>query len=312
MRLSRVLPVLLSLAATAAVVTACGGDSGGLDGGELSAVATTTHAGDLLRSVGGDRVAVRTLLGPEADPHGYEPRPSDIAAISKAALVVKSGGELDEWLDDLLETAGGDAETLTLIDSIRRIPSDGGEADPHWWQDPRNAMLATREIERALVRLDPDGRAAYERNAAAYVARLRRLDAAIAACMRKVPDAKRKLVTTHDALRYFANRYHVEIVGAIIPSRSTQAQPSARDIDELVDQIRAEGVEAIFPETALNPKLERAISREAGASVGDALWADSLGPEGTDGETYFEAMASNTAAIVKGMTGGEVSCRPRV
>jgi zinc/manganese transport system substrate-binding protein len=312
MRLSRVLPVLLSLAATAAVVTACGGDSGGLDGGELSAVATTTHAGDLLRSVGGDRVAVRTLLGPEADPHGYEPRPSDIAAISKAALVVKSGGELDEWLDDLLETAGGDAETLTLIDSIRRIPSDGGEADPHWWQDPRNAMLATREIERALVRLDPEGRAAYERNAAAYVARLRRLDAAIAACMRKVPDAKRKLVTTHDALRYFANRYHVEIVGAIIPSRSTQAQPSARDIDELVDQIRAEGVEAIFPETALNPKLERAISREAGASVGDALWADSLGPEGTDGETYFEAMASNTAAIVKGMTGGEVSCRPRV
>jgi zinc/manganese transport system substrate-binding protein len=312
MRLSRLLPVLLSLAATAAVVTACGGDSGGSGGRELSAVATTTHAGDLLRSVGGDRVDVRTLLGPEADPHGYEPRPSDVAAISKAALVVKSGGELDEWLDDLLENAGGDAETLTLIDSVRTIPGDGGEADPHWWQDPRNAVLATREIERALVRLDPDGRAAYERNARAYVERLRRLDAAIAACMRKVPDAKRKLVTTHDALRYFANRYHVEIVGAIIPSRSTQAQPSAQDVDELVDQIRAQGVEAIFPETALNPKLERAISREAGASVGDALWADSLGPEGTDGETYIEAMASNTGAMVNGMTGGEVSCRPSV
>jgi ABC-type Zn uptake system ZnuABC Zn-binding protein ZnuA len=312
MRLSRLLLVLVSLAAVAGVVAACGGGSGGSGRGELSAVATTAHAGDLLRKIGGERVDVRTLLGPEADPHGYEPRPSDVAAISKASLVVKSGGDLDEWLDELIETAGGEAETLTLIDAVRTMPGDGGEVDPHWWQDPRNAVLAARAIEDALVRLDPDGRTTYERNAAAYVARLRRLDRGIAACMRKVPDAKRKLVTTHDALGYFADRYDVEIVGAIIPSRSTRAQPSARDVDELVHQIQAEDVEAIFPETALNPKLERAISREANASVGGALWADSLGPEGSDGETYVEAMESNTAALVKGMTAGEQSCRPEV
>ncbi|MBD0282316.1 MAG: zinc ABC transporter substrate-binding protein [Thermoleophilaceae bacterium] len=312
MRLLRVLVVLLPVAASLAVISACGGGSSGSGGHELSAVATTTHAGDLLRNVGGDRVDVRTLLGSEADPHGYEPRPSDVAAISKASLVVKSGGDLDEWLDELIETAGGEAETLTLIDSVRTISGDDGDVDPHWWQDPRNAVLAARAIEDALVRLDPDGRTTYERNAATYVERLRRLDRGIAACMRKVPDEKRKLVTTHDALAYFANRYDVEIVGAIVPSLSTQAQPSARDVDELVHQIRSEDVEAIFPETALNPKLEGAISREAGASVGDALWADSLGPEGSDGETYVEAMASNTAALVEGMAAGEESCRPRV
>jgi ABC-type Zn uptake system ZnuABC Zn-binding protein ZnuA len=289
-------------------VLALAGCGDGSDGdAELTAVATTTPAGDLLRNVGGDRVDVRTLLEPGADPHDYEPRPSDVRSIAEAALVVKSGGDVDEWLDDLLGEAGSDARELALINSVGTI-----DGDPHWWQDPRNAVLAVRAIERALVEADPGGRRAYERNADAYVRRLRDLDRAIAGCLEKVPDRDRKLVTTHDALGYFARRYDVEIVGAIIPSLSTQAQPSARDVDELVDQIRSKGVRAVFPETALNPKLESAIAREANARVGAALWADALGPEGSDGETYLEAMASNTAAMVDGMTGGERSCRPRV
>jgi ABC-type Zn uptake system ZnuABC Zn-binding protein ZnuA len=285
----------------------CGDGSNEPGDAELTAVATTTHAGDLLRNVGGDRVAVRTLLGPGADPHDYEPRPSDVGSIAEAALVVKSGGDLDEWLDDLLGEAGSDATELALIDHVQTI-----DGDPHWWHDPRNAVRAVRAIERALVEADPGGRGAYERNADAYLRRLRALDRAIAACLEKVPDRDRKLVTTHDALGYFARRYDVEIVGAIIPSLSTQAQPSARDVDELVDQARSEGVRAVFPETAPNPKLESAIAREANARLGDALWADALGPEGSDGETYLEAMATNTAAMVDGMSGGERSCRPRV
>jgi ABC-type Zn uptake system ZnuABC Zn-binding protein ZnuA len=322
-------PLLICFLSLAALtLAACGDDSGEAAGSGLTAVATTTIAGDLLRNVGGDRVAVRTLLGPNADPHGYEPRPSDVRSISEAALVVKSGGDVDDWLDDLIENAGGDAEELTLIDSVHTIEggqaeenggeAEGGEgqaregADPHWWQDPRNAVLAVRAIERSLVGLHPESRATYERTADAYVKRLRKLDRAIAACMRKVPDDRRKFVTTHDALGYFARRYDIEVVGAIIPSRSTQAQPSAGEVSQLVEEIREEGVKAIFPETALNPKLENAISREAGASVGEPLWADALGPDGSDGETYVEAMASNTAAMVEGMTAGELSCRPRV
>jgi ABC-type Zn uptake system ZnuABC Zn-binding protein ZnuA len=301
------LPALLILLAVLGLA-ACGDDSEESGGSGVSAVATTTQAGDLLRNVGGDRVDVLTLLGPGADPHGYEPRPSDVRSIAEADLVVKSGGDLDEWLDDLIEDAGGEVHELTLIDSVRNVDGE----DPHWWQDPRNAERAVRALEHTLAEADPGGRTAYERNADAYVKRLRRLDAAIAKCMEQVPASERKLVTTHDALGYFARRYNVEIVGAIIPSLSTQAQPSSRDVDELVDQIRAEGVRAVFPETALNPKLEKAIAREANASVGEELWADSLGPEGSDGETYIDAMAANTAAMVEGMTGGESSCRPEV
>jgi ABC-type Zn uptake system ZnuABC Zn-binding protein ZnuA len=289
------------------VLAGCGDGSDGSGDAEPTAVATTTQAGDLLRNVGGERVEVQTLLGAGADPHGYEPRPSDVRSIAEAALVVKSGGDLDEWLDDLIGEAGSDGKQVTLIDSVQAL-----DGDAHWWQDPRSAVRAVRAIERALVEVDPGGRRTYERNAAAYVRRLRALDRAIADCMAKVPERERKLVTTHDALGYFARRYDVEIVGAIIPSLSTQAQPSARDVDELVDQIRAEGVRAVFPETALNPKLESAIAREANARVGEGLWADALGPEGSDGETYLEAMASNTAAMVEGMTGGELSCRPPV
>jgi zinc/manganese transport system substrate-binding protein len=284
------------------------GESAPSGDGELSVVATTTLVGDLARNAGGDRVAVHTLVDPSVDPHEYEPKPSDVRSISDAAVVLRSGGDLDRWLDDLIENAGGDAEIVTLIESVKTIGGD--ELDPHWWQDPANAVRAVRAIEAVLTAADPDGRHAYARNGRAYRAKLRELDRQIAACMRRIPANRRKLVTTHDALGYFARRYDVEVVGSVIPSLSTQAQASAREVRELVDQIRDEGVETIFPETALNPRLERAIAREAGVDVGDPLWADALGPRGSDGETYIEAMAANTASMVAGMTAGEISCRP--
>ncbi|HEU0025425.1 MAG TPA: zinc ABC transporter substrate-binding protein, partial [Thermoleophilaceae bacterium] len=138
-----------------------------------------------------------------------------------------------------------------------------------------------------------------------------RLDGEIAGCIQRVPRAKRKIVTTHDALGYFADRYGVEVVGAVIPSLSTQAQASSRDVNRLVDQIRDEGVEAIFPESAVSAKVETAIAREAGAEVAGALWADSLGPEGSGGGTYVEATAANAEELVLGMSGGRVTCRIR-
>ena len=285
----------------------CGDDSRD-DGRELSAVATTAHVADLVRRVGGSRVEVHALVG-QADPHGYEPRPSDARAVAEAAVVFRSGGDVDEWLDEVLDNAGEDAPEVNLIDSVRTIEDDG-DTDPHWWQDPRNALLAVAAIRDSLAEADPAGRSAYARNAAAYATRLRELDRAIAACIQRVPAARRKLVTTHDSYGYFARRYGIEVVGALIPSRSTQAQPSARDTLELVEQIEREGARAIFPESALNPKLEEAVARESGAEVGAALWADSLGPEGSEGGTYAGALASDAAAIAAGLSGGEVRCRP--
>ena len=299
----RSLTVLLA----ALVLAGCSSEESG--SGEITVVATTTQVADLVRNVGGERADVHEIISAGADPHDYEPRPSDAVSLTEAAVVFKSGGDLDGWLDDLLDNAGGDAEVVSLLDHVETIKGEG-EIDPHWWQDPRNAMLAAAGARDALTEADPEGRETYRRNAAAYTKELERLDSEIADCMEKVPTGQRKLVTTHDALGYFARRYGVEVVGALIPSLSTQAQPSVRDINALVDQIRDEGVQAIFPETAINDELEQAVSREAGAEVGKALWADSLGREGSSGDTLLKAMAFNTQAMVDGMTDGKVACRP--
>jgi zinc/manganese transport system substrate-binding protein len=304
-----------------ALVAGCGSDNDSAsNAGEIKAVATTTQVGDLVRAVAGDRAEVIQILQPNSDPHGYEPRPSDAQAIADADVVFQSGGELDEWLDDLIESAGGeDVRRVELIQGVDTLAGEqaadehdldhGDGADPHWWQDPRNAIAAVEGIRGALTAADPDGRTEYEANARAYSERLRRLDRDVAACIDEIPPAQRKLVTTHDALGYYANRYGIEVVGALIPSLSTAAQPSAGDTQELVDQIEREDVKAIFPESSINPKLERAVSRETGAEVGRALWADALGPEDSDGATYVESIQSNTAALVDGLTGGAKQCR---
>jgi zinc/manganese transport system substrate-binding protein len=291
----------LTVVLAALVVVGCGDDSG--TGGDLTVVATTTEAADLARQVGGSRVNVEGMLRPGGDPHDYEPRPSDVEAVAGATLVIRSGGEVDDWLEDVIDNAGGDAEAMTLLDSVRRL-----DDDPHWWQDATNGVRAVEAIRAELSKVDPEGRAAYARNAERTVRRLERLDRTIAACVDRVPPGKRKIVTTHDALGYFARRYGVEVVGAVIPSLSTQAQASAGDVQRLVEQIRREGVEAVFPESSVNPDIERAIAREAGARIGDSLYADSLGPKGSAGETYAGALAADAAALVRGMSGGRVEC----
>jgi ABC-type Zn uptake system ZnuABC Zn-binding protein ZnuA len=297
-------PLLLLL--VAALAAGCGSDEP--DGGEMGVLATTTHVADLVANVGGERVDVERVLEPGADPHGYEPRPSDAAAAAKAAVVFRSGGEPDAWLDDLLENAGADTPVVDLIGSVRTIDDDAGDTDPHWWQDPRNAIAAVNAIRDALVRADPDGRAGYERRARAYGRRLRALDREIARCMARVPVDERKLVTTHDSLAYFADRYDIEVLGSVLPSLSTQAQPSARDIDRLVQQVEDEGVRAVFPESGASERLERALAREAGAEVGAPLFSDSLGDEGSGGEIYIDALEANANALAEGMSGGRVSC----
>jgi ABC-type Zn uptake system ZnuABC Zn-binding protein ZnuA len=295
--------LLLSLPLLAA---ACGEDTaGGND--RLNVVATTGQAADFARAVGGGRVHVTGLLPPNADPHQFEVRPDDVKDLAGAKLVVRSGGDLDEWLEGAIESSGTDAPVLDLSSGVQADPDD-----PHWWQDPRNAIAAVAELRDALIDADPEGAATYRRDAAAYTRRLERLDREVAACIDKVPAAERTLVTTHDSLGYYARRYGIRVVGAVIPSRSTAAQPSAGEIARLVDTIRREHVKAIFAESSVNPDVEEAIARESGARIGRALWADTLGPEGSDGATYIDSIVSNTAALVEGLSGGAVACRPRV
>ena len=330
-RLLRPFPIAVAL-----LVAGCGGNEEGqraASGEALRVVATTTQVADLARNVGGDGVEVTGLLTANADPHDYEVRPGDAEALAEADLVLRSGGDLDEWLSEAIEGAGADAPVVNLIEHVQTIEGseeahgeDGGHADedghaeeqahaagqdavdPHWWQDPRNAQRAVTAIRDALATAHPAGREAYDRNADAYRAKLRRLDAAIARCMERVPEDRRKLVSTHDSLSYYANRYDVEVIGTVIPSLSTQGQPSAGDTRELVETIRREKVKAIFTESSVNPKVERAIAQEAGATIGEPLWADTLGPHGSAGDTYLESIAANTRALADGFTGGTLTC----
>jgi ABC-type Zn uptake system ZnuABC Zn-binding protein ZnuA len=195
-----------------------------------------------------------------------------------------------------------------------RLPGESGGAetsgfDPHWWHDPRNAEAAVRQIERRLAAADPSQRTEFHRNAEAYLARLHRLDSGIAACIDTVPRPQRKLVTDHDAFGYFAGRYGVDVVGAVIPSQTTQAQPSAKDVSALIGVIEREGVRAIFPESSLSASVADAIARQTGASSDHVLYGDTLGPEGSDGATYLGMEAANADAMVRGFSGGAHGCR---
>jgi len=294
--------VLLLAAACAALIAGCGSDGGD---GRPTVVATTTQAADLARGVAGDRAHVRGILAPNSDPHDYEVRPGDVKALARATLVVRSGGDLDEWLDGAIDSAGADAPVLDLLDSV------GAEGDdPHWWQDPRRAQAAVEALGAAIAKADPAGASTYEANAERSVRRLRALDLAVRRCIAKIPEGERTLVTTHDALGYYARRYGLRVVGTVIPSLSTQAQASAGDLAELVDTIRREHVKATFAESSVNASVEDAIAQETGARVGAPLWADALGPKGSSGATYEDSVRSNTAAIVQGLT-GETCSFPR-
>jgi ABC-type Zn uptake system ZnuABC Zn-binding protein ZnuA len=163
-------------------------------------------------------------------------------------------------------------------------------------------------IRDALIRANPAGRAAYERGASAYLAKLRTLDQGIARCFAAVPPGQRKLVTDHDAFNYFAVRYGVHVIGAVIPSQTTQAQPSARSVADLAALIKREGVKAVFPESSVNPKLAHAIAQRTGASSSYTLYGDTLGPEGSDGATYVEMERHNADAMLRGFTGGARGC----
>jgi zinc/manganese transport system substrate-binding protein len=311
-------PAVAAAGATVALAllgAGCGSSSSGADG-QLHVVATTTQIGDWVRQVGGDAVVVDQILQPNTDPHEYEPRPSDVAAAASAKLVFANGDNLDSWIDQIVSDSGSDATVVDLGAEVpERLPgeSSGAEAsrfDPHWWHDPRNAEAAVREIERKLAAADPPRRRQFERNADSYLARLRRLDAGIARCIASVPPAKRKLVTDHDAFGYFAQRYGIDVVGAVIPSQTTQAQPSAKDVGELAAVIEREGVEAVFPESSLSAKVAAAIATQTGASADYTLYGDTLGPEGSAGATYLGMEAANADSMVRGFSAGRHGCRP--
>jgi zinc/manganese transport system substrate-binding protein len=296
-----------------AALAGCDGTSSGSGGGKLDVVATTTQIGDWARQAGGNEVDVHQILRANTDPHEYEPRPADIQATAGADLVFTNGDGLDHWAARLVDQAGGNPEVVELGDGLpTQLPGESGpeasSVDPHWWHDPLNAVAAVRKLASALERADPTGRAGIASRARLYEAKLRSLDGQIHRCLTRIPASRRKLVTDHDAFGYFARRYGITVVGAVIPSQTTQAQPSARELAQLADVVRREHVMAIFPESSLSPKLARAIARETGAGAGLTLYGDTLGATGSDADTYLKMEANNARTIALGLSGGRVRC----
>jgi ABC-type Zn uptake system ZnuABC Zn-binding protein ZnuA len=269
----------------------------------LKVVATTTQVADFAANVGGDRVRVTSLFKPNVDAHDYEPSPADIDAIARADLVVENGAGLETWLHDTVASSGFGGPVVDTSQGVR-LRQVGREPDPHIWQNPRNGQTMAANIEHALAKAEPADAGVFQANLDAYTKQLHALDAEV---QRQIDGlANKKLVTNHDAFGYYIDRYGLQFVGSIIPSFDTSAELSGRDSRDLVAKIKATKVKAVFSETSLPPKTAETIASEAGVKVvegEDALYGDSLGPAGSDGDTYLKMVRHNTRTIVSNLSG---------
>jgi ABC-type Zn uptake system ZnuABC Zn-binding protein ZnuA len=270
--------------------------------GPLKIVTSTTILADLARQIGGERVDVTSLLPPNADPHDYEPSPDDVIAIEDADLVILHGLQLDTWVDPLVEAAQTSAPVIVATDGIKTIGSDDkgfSEGDPHVWFDPMRVKTMVANIQAALASVDADGADRYRQRLDAYDASLDQLDKAIQERIDLIPEKRRVLVTNHDALEYFANRYGLKIVGTVIPGLDSRTEPSAKEIAKLIDEISKTGVTVIFVENTVSPALADSLASDAGIRVAPELFTDSLGDKDSGADTYIGLMETDTRIIVE-------------
>ena len=299
-RLSRtVLGMTAGLALIIGLVACQGpGASGGASpaDGALKVVTTTTVFADIVQNIGGDRVAVSSIIPAGVGPEDYEPKPDDAKRLSNANLIVSNGVGLDDFLDKLLASAsGGTTPQLILGDGIPTLTVDG-EENPHFWLDPSLVkQYYVPKIAAKLAELDPADKATYDANAAAYSSQLELLDTELKAKVEQIPAANRKLVTFHDAFPYFARHFGFELIGVIL--QNVGQEPTAAELAALVDKVKAAGVTAVFSEAQFSPKLSETLAREAGITkVVTTLYNDSLGPAPAD--TYLGLMRWDVDEIV--------------
>ncbi len=264
----------------------------------LNVVASFSIIGDFVKNVGGDRVEVTTLVGPDGDVHVYTPTPSDVRKIADAKLLVINGFGLEGWLPRLLQAAGGKASIVTATSGIAPLRL-GSDADPHAWQSVANAEKYVDNIRDALVAADPPDAEFFRRNAAAYLAKLEALDGEVRQAVDRIPPGRRRVISTHDAFGYFAARYGLAFIAPI--GVSTEAEPSARDIAKIVAQVKAEHIPAVFLERIGDPRLIRRIAAETGARVGGTLYSDSLSDEKGDSPTYIDMVRHNIRTLTSAL-----------
>ena len=313
--------------------------AGAQESDPLRVVTTFSILGDWVTQVGGDRIEVVTIVPAGGDAHTFDPNPEQVASVADADLIVEIGAGFEPWLDDMVAASGSGATRVVVSDGLDLIGGtdehegeaspeaahehdeaspeaahadhadeaeddhghehEPGEVDPHIWHDVTNAIASVETIRTALESADPANAATYDANASAYTAELNELDAFIRDETARLPEERRKLVTTHDTFGYFAAAYGFEIVGTALNSLTTGSDdPPAQEVAALIGEIEASGVPAIFAENVSNTDLMESIAAEAGVTLAPPLYTDALGESGSDGETYVSMMRFNATTIV--------------
>jgi zinc/manganese transport system substrate-binding protein len=272
----------------------------GLAQQKVDIAASTTVLADLARNVGGDRVNVVSLVGPNGDIHSYVPSLADAKNLADAKLVILNGLGLEGSTAQFMRIAAKGAKVLVASDGITPLRL-GNSPDPHAWQSVANAKTYVANIRDALIAVDPADRSVFEANAAAYLRRLDALDAEVKAAIATIPPQRRKLVTTHDAFGYLGTAYGVEFIAP--HGVSTEAEASARDVAQIIVQIRAQKIPAVFLENVTDPRLLERIAHESGARIGGTLYSDALTDASGPAPTYVEMMRHNVKELVGALAG---------
>jgi ABC-type Zn uptake system ZnuABC Zn-binding protein ZnuA len=278
--------------------------------GGLKVLAVETFLADIVQNVAGERAQVEALIPMGLDPHAFTPAPRDVARIAESKVLVVNGAGFEEWLAPVLSNTGGQrlvieaaagliGRTAREGEAVESVPGDHHDAgDPHFWLDPLSVVKYVENIRDGLTQVDPEGKEVYTGNAKTYIAKLKDLDTWVHQKVKGIPLERRLLVTNHESLGYFADRYEFKIVGTVVPSVSTEASPSAQQLARLIDQVRASGVRAIFLETGSNPQLAEQIAAETKARVVTGLYTHSITPPDGLAPTYIDMIKANVNAIV--------------
>ena len=267
----------------------------------LQVVASFSILGDIVKNIGGNAVAVTTLVGPDSDAHTYQPTPDNVKAVAHADLIFINGLGFEGWMPRLIQASGTHARVITVSDNLgsRVVTSPHGVPDPHAWQNPQNGRFYTSTIAAALEQAAPDQAKAIYQRALTYDAELNQIDQYIRAQFAGIPGAQRKIVTSHDAFGYFGYAYGIQIIAPV--GLSTEAEPSAADVAKLEQQIKTQGIKIIFLENMANPALIKQIAKDTGVQIGGQLYTDSLSAPNGPAASYLAMFRANTALLKQAM-----------
>lgn len=271
---------------------------------KMKVVATFSILGNLVRNVGGDRVEVISLVGPNGDGHVYSPTPADARRLTESKIVFSNGLKFEGWIDRLVKSSGTKATRVEVSKGIKALEEEEhghghdhghGSLDPHAWQSIGNAKIYVANIRDALIATDAPGKAAYEANATAYLGKLDALETELKDLVARIPQERRRIITSHDAFRYFEAAYGIDFVSP--QGVSTDSEASAKDVARIIQQIKREKISAVFVENVSDARLMERIAKETGAKIGERIYSDALSDANGPAGTYIDMMRHNIRAF---------------